>query len=122
MRRGLLRDLANTPTAIACGWRLYEDIERLTSLVGRVVTIDLLRGTSRVGDEVLEPPLGITHDTTAWMRERLDRDGIPSGLVTGASLTLTPREERGLVVACCTVVVTRDAVYESRDVAAWREG
>lgn len=115
-----MKDVANTPTAIACGWRLYEDVERLTALAGRVVVIDLLAGTGRVDGEPLNPPLGLTQDVTDWMRERFDRDGIPPGLVTGAHLTLTPRLERGLVVACSTVVETTEGRYESTDTAVWR--
>ena len=37
MRRGLLKDLANTPTQIACGWRLYGDLPPLTALSGSEV-------------------------------------------------------------------------------------
>ena len=122
MRRGLLKDLANTPTAIAVGWRLYEDVERLTALAGCVVTIDLLDGSSLVDGEPLNPPLGIAHDVTTWTRERFARDGIPPGLVTEAYLTLRPRAERGLVVECRTVVATADDTYESADVASWRRG
>ncbi len=121
MRRGLLKDLANTPTAIACGWRLYGDIERLTSLDGRVVTINLLDGTTQVDGESLDVSLGIRNEVVAWMRERFDRDDIPAGLVTAAHLTLAPRVERGLVVAYRTVVETRDRVHQSSDTARWRE-
>ncbi len=59
MRRGLLKDLANTPTDIACGWRLYEDIQKLMLLDGQVVTIDLFEGSSSINDESMLPPLAI---------------------------------------------------------------
>jgi len=104
MRRGLLKDLANTRTAIACRGRLYEDLQRLLSLDGRTVTIDLLTATSVVDDEPMAPALGIVHDVTVWMRERLEHDGIPPGTVTAARLTLAPHAERGLRVDCRTVV------------------
>ncbi len=122
MRRGLLKDLANTPTAIACGWRLYEDIQRLRSLDGRPVLIDLLAGTSVVDDQLMAPPLGIVHDVTAWMRERFEKDGIPPGTVTAAVLTLKPHAERGLRVDCKTVVETSDGRFASADTAFWHEG
>jgi len=44
VRRGLMKDLANTPTQIACGWRMYGDIARLSDLSGSEVVIDLLSG------------------------------------------------------------------------------
>lgn len=122
MRRGLLKDLANTPTAIAVGWRLYGDIQRLLAMDGRTVTIDLLTGTSVVDDEPMVPPLGIVHDVTVWMHARFEQDGIPPGTVTAARLTLEPHAERGLRVDCRTVVETVDRVYESADTAAWHKG
>ncbi len=108
--------------AIACGWRLYEDVERLTSLAGQVVTIDLLHGGCHVDGEPMDPPLGLTQDVSDWIRARFDSDGVPRGLVTGAHLTLAPRKQRGLVVACQTVVETAEGVYESNDTASWRPG
>jgi hypothetical protein len=55
MRRGLLKDLANTPTQIACGWRLYGDLPRLTVLSGSEVVVDLLPGTAMVdGGDALD--------------------------------------------------------------------
>lgn len=122
MRRGLLKDLANTPTAIACGWRLYEDIRRLMSLDGRVVTIDLLAGTSVVDGEAMSPQLGIVRDVTAWMRERSEKDDIPPGTVTAARLTLVPHVGRGLRVECRTVVETTGREYASTDTATWHKG
>ncbi len=77
--RSTKKDLANTPTAIACGWRLYEDVERLTSLAGQVVTIDLLHGGCHVDGEPMDPPLGLTQDVSDWICARFDRDGVPAG-------------------------------------------
>lgn len=121
MRRGLLKDLANTPTAIACGWRLYADIEALSRLDGRIVTVDLLDGTSTV-DQHPAPALGITRDVSMWMQERLERDGIPAGTITSAKLTLLPHVDRGLHVACATILKTTAGMFESSDTARWSEG
>ena len=105
MRRGLLKDLANTPTQIACGWRMYGDIARLSSLDGSEVTIDLISGACRSDGEELSPPLELAADVSRWMAERLERDGVPEGTVTSATLTLRPEiDRRGLVVACSTVL------------------
>lgn len=52
-------DLANTPTQIACGWRLYGDFAWLRHLSGSVVTIDLLNGQVGVDGHLLTPPLYI---------------------------------------------------------------
>lgn len=122
MRRGLLKDLANTPTAIACGWRLYADIQQLRALDGSVVTIDLLSGTVVVEGEQLSGQLFIANDVIEWMRERLAKDGIPPGMVTGAQLMLTPHADRGLRVDCRTVISTVDQTFESSDTARWHKG
>jgi hypothetical protein len=119
VRRGLLKDLANTATAMACGYRLYGEIQRLLALDGHTVTIDLLNARSAVDGEAMVPPLGIANDVTAWMRERLERDGIPPGLVTAARLTLVPHAEDVLRVECRTIVETVDRNFESADTATW---
>lgn len=85
MGLGLLKDLVNTPTAIACGRRLYADIQHLLMLDGSVVTIDLLGGTVVASGEQLPAPLFIANDVIAWMQERLAKDGVPPGLVTGTA-------------------------------------
>lgn len=122
MRRGLLKDLANTPTAIACGWRLYDDVERLQSLGGHTVTIDLLNATSALDGQAMVPPLGIVHDVAGWMSERFERDGIPPGTVTAARLTLVPHTERGVRVECSTIIETADGNFESSDTGSWHKG
>ena len=57
VRRGLMKDLANTPTQIACGWRMYGDIARLSDLSGSEVVIDLLSGGCACDGRELLPPL-----------------------------------------------------------------
>ncbi|MGX7678749.1 hypothetical protein ACSMXN_07605 [Jatrophihabitans sp. DSM 45814] len=123
MRRGLLRDLANTPTQIACGWRLYGDLGQLRQLAGSVITVDLLDGTSTVSGRALSPSLEIAEETSRWLRDRFERDGVPIGTVTEARLTLSPwTDKRGLVVDCATVLQTASRTYESRDTTRWHPG
>jgi hypothetical protein len=77
VRRGLLKDLANTPTQMVCGWRLYgPDLRRLTDLAGQAVSINLLTGECYLDTALLDPPLGIAGDITDWFRGRVDRDAL----------------------------------------------
>ncbi|KRF24364.1 hypothetical protein [Phycicoccus sp. Soil803] len=124
MRRGLLKDLANTPTQIACGWRLYGDLPRLRQLSGSVVTVDLLSGTATVEDRELSPSLEIAEETSRWLRDRFQRDGVPAQTVTAARMTLAPRaDNRGtLTVECATVLETDSRTYDSRDATRWARG
>jgi len=77
VQRGLLKDLANTPTQIACGWRLYGDLPRLRQLVGSIVTVNLLDGKSTVEGRELVPPLEIAEETSRWLIDRAERAGVP---------------------------------------------
>jgi hypothetical protein len=123
MRRGLLKDLANTPKQIACGWRLYADLPRLTALSGSEVVVDLLQGTAVVDGGDLSSSLIVTEKAASWFDERLRRDDVPTGTVEAASLILQPiREGRGLRVDCMTVVRTVSDTYESRDTTRWHPG
>jgi hypothetical protein len=121
MKRGLLKEMANTPTAIVCGWRLYgPDLPRLRALLGQPVVIDLLTGECSVTGSVLEPQLHIANELARWTRERFERDGIPSNLVASATTTLTAAEQgRRLAIDCSTVVETTRGTYSSRDTARW---
>jgi len=124
MRRGLLKDLANTPTQIACGWRLYGDLPRLRQLSGSIITVDLITGATIVEDRELLPPLEIAEETSRWLRDRLERDDVPAGTVTSARLTLAPRDdERGmLAVECDTMLQTESRTYTSSDSTRWARG
>ncbi len=124
VRRGLLKDLANTPTQIACGWRLYGDLPRLRQLSGSVITVDLLTGTATVEDRELSPRLWIAEETSRWLRDQFERDGVPDDTVTGARLTLTPRnDKRGmLTVECATALETESRTYDSHDSTSWARG
>jgi hypothetical protein len=119
MRRGLLKDLANTPTQIVCGYRLYgPDLRRLTDLAGEVIRVDILSGECCLGTDRLDPPLGVAEEIASWLRERFDRDAIPPGTVEQATVTLKPRSEgRSLAVECKTVVATGRGSYESHGTA-----
>jgi hypothetical protein len=121
MKRGLLKELANTPTAIVCGWRLYgPDLPRLRALIGESVEIDLLTGECSVNESVLDPQLFIAVELTRWTRERFERDGIPPDIVARATTTLVAREQvRTLAIDCSTVVDTARGTYSSHDIARW---
>jgi hypothetical protein len=112
VRRGLLQDLANTPTQIACGWRLHGDLPRLRELSGSVVSVDLLTGIATVEGRQLSPGLGIAGEASSWLRERVERDGVPAGTVEVARLVLRPHDDdRGaLVMQCATVLRTAAAL------------
>ena len=124
VRRGLLKDLANTPTQIVCGWRLYgPDLGRLRDLAGDPIAIDLLTGECRAAGSRLDPPLAIADDLVRWLRDRFERDGVPPGVVARATSTLTPRIElRALVIEVETVVETTRGTYDSRDTTRWAPG
>jgi hypothetical protein len=70
-RRGQLKDLANTPTQMACGYRMYGDLGQLRALVGSVVVIDLLSGTCTVDGGEEPPHLGLASEAAHWVGERL---------------------------------------------------
>jgi hypothetical protein len=124
VRRGLLKDLANTPTQIACGWRMYEDIARLSGLAGSEIEIDLLSGDCTYDGLELLPPLTLANDVHQWMSERLSRDGVPQGMIQTATLGLTPRvdDRRRLTVDCSTRLATTHGLFESHDTAGWHPG
>jgi hypothetical protein len=121
VRRGLLKDLANTPTQIVRGWRLYgPDLRRLANLAGEVVSIDLLTGDCNVGATRLDPPLGIAEELAGWLRKRFDSDAVPPGTVHRATVILKPRTQPDLlVVECTTVIESARGTYESHDTVRW---
>lgn len=124
VRRGLLKDLANTPTQIACGWRLYGDLARLRELSGTVITVDLLTGQADIDGRLLSPPLDIAQETSRWLRDRLEQDGVPSGTVTAATLALRLDIDKreALVVECATTLSTQSRTFENRDSTRWVRG
>lgn len=113
--------MANTPTQMVCGYRLYgPDLPRLVDLRGEVVSIDLLNGDCSVGSGQLIPALLIASDLAAWFRDRVEHDAVPPGLVHAATVTLIPREQAsGLSVVCKTVIETEQGNFESHDTARW---
>jgi hypothetical protein len=124
MRRGLLKDLANTPTQIACGWRLYGDLPRLRKMTGSTVIVDLLSGDCSVEGRELVPSLEIAVEASRWLRDRLERDGVPAGTLRIAQLKLSLRDDEGgrLVVDCATELDTESKIYQSRDTTRWHPG
>lgn len=121
MRRGLLKDLANTPTQIVCGYRLYSDIKRLAEIGPHAIKIDLLTGDCSVDEAPLEPPLSIAGEIREWMDERFANDDIPPGLVVSAMVTLVSRPQAvpNLSLDCLTVIATESETFTSHDIAFW---
>lgn len=116
-----MKDLANTPTQISCGWRMYGDISRLSDLSGSEVVVDVLSGACTCDGLPLDPPIYLALDVQQWMAERLSRDGVPEGTVRAAVLTLRPKaDERGrLTVECSTALSTTLGDFGSRGTARW---
>lgn len=112
--------MANTPTQIACGRRLYGDLKRLGAFVDSEVVVDLLDGKVLLGEDGSSLELNVASKACRWMRERHEKDGIPGGLVHRATLFLKPRRQgQGLVVDCETVIEAGDEIYTSHDTATW---
>jgi hypothetical protein len=117
-----MKDLANTPTQIACGWRLYGDLKRLAVFDGRDVTIDLIAGDVKV-DGTDADQLEIATAAVTWMTERLALDDVPPGFIRSATLTVTPRvNARRFLVECRTVVETSETTFTSENTATWHPG
>lgn len=118
------KDLANTATQIACGWRLYGDLARLRELAGSVVSINLLTGDTTVEGRKLSPGLEIADGTSHRLRDRFDRDQVPPDAVVSASLTLSPAiDDRGhLIVESATIHDAGSTTYQSQDGTRWHRG
>lgn len=93
-------------------------------MVGLVITVDLMDGSAAVEDRELSPPLDIAEETSRWLRDRFEQDGVPDGAVTAARLTIRVSErERGMLTfECSTVLETESRTYESREVTRWGRG
>jgi hypothetical protein len=100
---------------------MYGDVQHLATLMGSEVKIDLLTGTSTANGRELSPRLELADAAAGWIGERLERDGVPDGTVTAATLTLIPRhDDRGsLVVHCAAILTTLSAAYDSHDTVRW---
>lgn len=122
MKRGALKELANTPTAIVCGYQLYgPDLVQLRRLAGEPVLVDLLTGVCTTAGSPLEPPLAIAQVLKTWVGEHLSRKGVPAGTVSRAVTILNPTTEPSgrLVVQCQTIVESLRGTFESRDIIRW---
>ena len=125
MKRGLLKELANTPTKMVCGHRLFGlDLPRLRDLTGELVVIDLIGGGCTVSEIALVPPLGIAKDLHDWLAETLRRENVPPDLVSQAHTTLSPHLQPSgrLDVACNTVIETVRGNYQSEETVSWHKG
>ncbi len=116
-----MKDLANTPTQMACGYRMYGDIARLSALDGSEVVIDLLSDACTCDGLELSPSLALAHDVQEWMHERLVDDGVPQGTISAATLTLRPVTDdlQRLTVECSTTLATSLGTFGSHDTARW---
>jgi hypothetical protein len=76
MARKVFQDFVNTLPHMLVGWRMTEDLERITELPDGVLTIDVLKGTtthSAAGDLTLY----IAGELQAWLAGRMAEAGIP---------------------------------------------
>jgi hypothetical protein len=122
VKRGVLKELTNTATAIVCGYQLYgPDLPQLRRLTGQPVAVDLLSGACTSADSPVEPPLAIERVLTTWVRELIDREGVPVGMVSRAVTILYPTAEPSgqLLVECRTTVESLRGTFESQDVIRW---
>ena len=118
VRRGLLRDYANTVCQIFTGWRLLawpEDVPLLLPASEGSVHLDLLDGAATLNGAPTR--LSIAQEIHLWLRERADLDGLGWDSITKADLTVdfVCREEPGrrkgvtvreLDLACRSIIET----------------
>lgn len=115
-----MKEFANTPTQMVCGWQSYGDLERLASLSGTAVVIDLLRGACVVNGRKMTPPLFIADIIGRWVRNLYGRDDISAGFVRSAALEVRPLAAgRRLVISCSTSVEAANGSFRSEDCATW---
>jgi hypothetical protein len=123
MRRGLLQDFANTACQMFVGWRIWNDLPRLLAVGEGVVEIDLLTAETLLAGRPVEP-LSIGHEIRSWLRERIEAEGVPAGLVTSARLTVAfavadrpgrspGHVQRRLLFRCESAVVAAGRTYAS---------
>lgn len=59
----------------------------------------------------------------SWLKERVQQDRVPDGVITRAVQVLTPRaERRALAIDVHTRLETNRGTFESRDTARWAHG
>jgi hypothetical protein len=111
-------------TALTCACTNHP-LGTLRDLAGQAVVIDLMTGACEVAGVVIEAPLHIAADLSAWFRETVERERerVPVGLVSKATTTLTSSlQPRALAIDCQTVVEATVGTHASRDTARWAPG
>jgi len=68
--------------------------------------------------------LKIAAETSRWLCDRFERDGVPAGTLRTARLMLSLREDEGgrLVVEYATELETESKIYQGRDTTRWHPG
>ena len=114
------------------GWRMQDDLNRFAQLPDGTLTVDALSGFcshSKVGE--IETYVG--PEIAAWLRHRLDTDGIPHSVVTFAQVVAdvtitTERRRRDTLVRfhwhCRSLISTsdRDFASELTEPHSWCSG
>ncbi len=93
MKRKTLQDVANTLLDMLVGWRMTEDLDRLSDLPDGTLRIDLLRQTAE-HSEAGPLTLHVVAELTAWLSDRLAALEIPLNEVTHANLDAEIRTNR----------------------------
>jgi hypothetical protein len=120
MKRGLLKELANNATAMACGYRPFHDLSRLADLSGSVVVVDLMTGGTRVDGDPVGTPLGVGEEIVDWFHDQTTSQRVPSGVIESASLTICPTLTDGhLVLQCETTIRASTGSYRAQDSIRW---
>ena len=121
MKRKTLQDVANTLPDMLVGWRMAEDLDRLSDLPDGTLRIDLLRETaehSGAGPITLH----VVAELTAWLRDRLTALEIPLTELTHANVDAEIRTNRiatdrkrivSFDFTCQSRLVTLQRTYEA---------
>ena len=78
MGRKILQDIANTLSEMFVGWRMAEDLEKLSKLPDGVLTVNLLTPQASHSSEG-SIDLHVVDELQLWAIQRLEREGIRFG-------------------------------------------
>jgi hypothetical protein len=119
MKRGLLQELANNATAMACGYRPFHDLSRLAAMSGSLVAVDLITGATGVDGRPLET-LGFGEEIVDWFQDQTTQHQVLPGFIESASLTICPTLTDGhLVLQCETTIRASTGSYRAQDSIRW---
>jgi hypothetical protein len=119
MGRKVLQDVANTLPQMLVGWRMGDDMEALAALPDGTLDIDVLAGTA-VHTVASLPELRIVGELHAWLKDRLEKEGILREQLTDAHLVAAICTERiatdrkriiSFHFACTCTIATKDRAY-----------